>query len=230
MEDNEKQKIVYRVIYSSRRTLGISIHPDASVIIRAPYRTSENTIKKLIEQKKAWIIRHTDEFRRKVSVKISYADGTKHLFRGKECTLRLIHSPRCYCRFYGDLIEVGHNGSDNQETIKKILYQGYRKEAAVIFPARLKEVLLKYSDENFRPSGLSIKTMKTRWGSCSSKGKVTLNTELVRLPDIYTEYVIIHELCHLKHHNHGQGFYNLLSGLFPEWKKIRKELRSFICH
>ena len=68
----------------------------------------------------------------------------------------------------------------------------------------------------------------TRWGSCSRKGLITLSTELIKLPDIYIEYVIIHELCHLKHHNHGKEYYNLLSELFPDWKKVRKDLREYI--
>ena len=80
----------------------------------------------------------------------------------------------------------------------------------------------------FKPTGLVIRTMKSRWGSCSRKGIITLSTELIKLPDIYIEYVIIHELCHLKHHNHGKEYYILLSELFPDWKKVRKDLREYI--
>jgi hypothetical protein len=81
---------------------------------------------------------------------------------------------------------------------------------------------------NFKPTGLVIRSMKRRWGSCSNRGKITLSTELIRLADIYTEYVIIHELCHLKQHNHGPKYYELLSELFPEWKRVRKEMRAFV--
>jgi predicted metal-dependent hydrolase len=80
----------------------------------------------------------------------------------------------------------------------------------------------------FKPTGLVIRTMKRRWGSCSNKGVITLSTELIKLSDLYIEYVITHELCHLKHHNHGPQFYKLLSEVFPEWKTVRKELRKYI--
>jgi predicted metal-dependent hydrolase len=70
--------------------------------------------------------------------------------------------------------------------------------------------------------------MRSRWGSCSKQGKITLSTELIKLPDIFLEYVIIHELCHLKHHNHGKEYYKLLSELFPDWKIVRKGLRDYI--
>jgi predicted metal-dependent hydrolase len=72
--------------------------------------------------------------------------------------------------------------------------------------------------------------MKRRWGSCSNKGIITLSTELIKLPDLYLEYVIIHELCHLKHHNHGSGYYKLLSELFPDWKAARKDMRTYFIH
>lgn len=80
----------------------------------------------------------------------------------------------------------------------------------------------------FKPAGLIIRKMKRRWGSCSNKGIITLSTELIKLPELYIEYVILHELCHLKHHNHGSGYYKLLSELFPDYKTVRKDLKKFI--
>jgi hypothetical protein len=80
----------------------------------------------------------------------------------------------------------------------------------------------------FNPAGLVIRTMRRRWGSCSHKGIITLSTELIKLSDLHIEYVIAHELCHLKHHNHGSQYYKLLSEVFPEWKMVRKELRKYI--
>ena len=89
-------------------------------------------------------------------------------------------------------------------------------------------MLKKYEDQRFKPEALVMRTMKRRWGSCSNKGIITLSTELIKLPDLYIEYVVIHELCHLKHHNHSARYYKLLSDLFPEWKAVRTELRKYI--
>lgn len=223
------QDIQYKVIYSARRTLAISILPDASVIIRVPHRTSEKKIRELVSSKASWIIKHTDRFRsniRKAPEKL-FANGGIHLFRGEQKELRVEKSVRPYCRFNDHVIEIGTAHPDDPKAVRHILYQGYRIEANRLFPEIVKSVLTDKESFKFRVSALKIRTMKSRWGSCSSKGVISLNTELIRLPQIYLEYVIIHELCHLRHHNHGAGFYELLSELFPCWKEARKELKKY---
>lgn len=222
--------IEFKVIYSGRRTLGISILPDSSVIVRVPYLTSFKTISKVIEQKAGWIIKHRDSYKEKEKSKIngSYVTGETHLFRGNESVFKIEKSSKVYVRFYEGTIEIGLDKTDDARAIKWLLYHGYKNEALIVFPDILNKVLKKYEAQMFKPAGLVIRTMKRRWGSCSRKGIITLSTELIKLPDIYIEYVILHELCHLKHHNHGADYYKLLSKLFPEWKSIRKELRKYI--
>jgi predicted metal-dependent hydrolase len=224
------QNIEFRIVYSRRRTLGISILPDSSVIVRAPYRTSVKTISRIIQEKSAWIIKHRDSYRQKEKRKLnsSLIAGEKQLFRGKECVLQISQSKKPFVRFIENTIEVGLDNTDDQLAIRRLLYFGYKTEATVIYTELLDKALKTHENQMFKPVGLIIRTMKSRWGSCSKKGLITLSTELIKLPDIYIEYVIIHELCHLKHHNHGKEYYNLLSELFPAWKKVRKDLREYI--
>lgn len=224
------QDISYKVIYSARKTLAISILPDATVIVRVPYRTPEKTITRLVSSKSSWILKHTERFRNNIpkTPERLFAAGEKHLFRGAESVLVVRESSKPYCRFSDHTIEIGTSNPGNPEAVRHILYQGYRNEACRIFPEALKRILHEKGSYGFRVSALRIRTMKSRWGSCSSKGVIALNTELVRLPEMYLEYVILHELCHLKHHNHGTGFYELLSELFPGWRERRKELRRYV--
>ena len=93
---------------------------------------------------------------------------------------------------------------------------------------KFREILVKYSNYGFRPTDLVVRTMKKRWGSCSSKGKIAISYDLVRLDEVYTEYVVLHELCHLKHHDHSANFYKMLSEVYPGWKKVREELKKYI--
>ena len=137
-------------------------------------------------------------------------------------------SGKPYIVFSEGIIEIGTDKTDDPATIKRLLYKGYKNEAVSQFPEFMSKVLSDHDNQMFKPAGLVIRTMKRRWGSCSNKGIITLSTELIKLDDLYIEYVITHELCHLKQHNHGPNFYKLLSVLFPDWKSVRKELRKYI--
>jgi hypothetical protein len=224
------QDIEFTVIYSRRRTLGISVLPDSTVIIRVPYLTSFKTISRLVQQKSVWIIRNRDSYREKDTNKLNrfYVTGETHLFRGNETVLKIEKSSKVYIGFYDSTIELGLDKTDDTRSIKRLLYKGYKNEALIVFPDIMSKVLQKHKNQMFNPAGLVIRTMRRRWGSCSHKGIITLSTELIKLSDLHIEYVIAHELCHLKHHNHGSQYYKLLSEVFPEWKMVRKELRKYI--
>ena len=224
------QGIEFKVIYSSRRSLGISVLPDSSVIVRVPNKTTDKTISRIVNEKASWIIKHRDNYIKLDNSKLKrlYAQGEIHLFRGQESVLRIEKSPRSYIRFFDSSIKLGLAGTDDTRAIKSLLYKGYKNEAMILFPMILNAMLKKYEDQMFKPASLVIRTMKRRWGSCSNRGIITLSTELIKLSDLYIEYVVTHELCHLKHHNHGEKYYILLSELFPEWKTVRKELRKYI--
>jgi predicted metal-dependent hydrolase len=226
------QDIEFKVIYSRRRTLGISVLPDSSVIVRVPYRTTDRTITRIVREKASWIIKHRDSYSKLGHNKLKrlYVNGETHLFRGNESVLKIEQSKKAYCRFYNGTIEIGLEIPDDSSAIKRLLYKGYKTEAHAVFPILFDITIRKYESENFVPSGLVIRSMKRRWGSCSNKGVVTLSTELIKLPDLYIEYVIVHELCHLKQHNHSARYYTLLTELYPEWKTVRKELRKYLVH
>jgi predicted metal-dependent hydrolase len=220
----------FRVIYSRRRSIGISVHPDSSVIVRVPYLTSLKTISRVVNEKYSWVLKHRDNYRKLGTspVKKSYTTGETHLFRGDQFVLKVENSGKSFVRAYDHSIQVGTEKTDDAETVRKLLYKWYKSEAMKHFPEVMNRVLIQQEIHGFRPTGLVIRTMKRRWGSCSGKGKITLSTELIKLSDLFIEYVIIHELCHLKHHNHGPHFYKLLAEVFPEWKTVRKELRKYI--
>ena len=229
---HEIGEIRFNVIYSSRRTLGISILHDGSVKVRVPHRTPSQTIERLVRKKASWILKHTNNCRNNMSKKQVrlYVDGEIHMFRGHESILKIERSEKTYCRFHDGTIGLGMSVEASPHNVKILLYLGYRRAANSIFPEMLNMVLRKHAKQHFKPAELAIRTMKSRWGSCSNRGKITLNTELVRLPDKYIEYVITHELCHLRHHNHGAGFYALLSELFPDWKETRKEMKKVVSY
>jgi predicted metal-dependent hydrolase len=79
-----------------------------------------------------------------------------------------------------------------------------------------------------QPEGFKIRKMTNRWGSCTSEGHILLNIDLIVAPVNCIEYVIVHELCHLKEHNHSKKFYMLLSAMMPDWERRRERLNRCV--
>jgi predicted metal-dependent hydrolase len=200
------------------------------VIVMAPYRTLLKTIENLVIAKTPWINKHLENYRSSVSINNNkeYADGSIILLQGKEHLIRIIESNKNFTKINSNTIEIGLKSIADTEIVGPMLEKWYKVFAEGIFRRKFDEILLKYKDYNFEPSEFSVRVLKRRWGSCSSKGKITISSELVKLDEIYLEYVILHELCHLRHHNHGKEFYKLLTEVFPEWKQKRSELRRYI--
>ena len=223
--------IEYTTRFSRRKTLGISIHPDLGVVARVPYRTPEKIIQRVILAKSGWIRKVLEYHRslKKIDNNKMFSDGESVFFRGKDHFLKISQSDKYYVSRKDDnIIEIGIKGEADPEIIKSLLEHWYKNIAKQVFAEKYKEILMKYRDYNFSPSSFSVRTMKKRWGSCTSKGKIAISYDLIRLDEIYGEYVIIQELCRLKQHNHGAEYYKLLTEVFPKWKSIRKELKKFI--
>lgn len=98
-----------------------------------------------------------------------------------------------------------------------------KKEKAYI---TVKSIVKKYNQNNeFKINNIKIKNQKTRWGSCSKKGNININYKIVYLKRKMAEYIVVHELCHLKEFNHSNKFWKLVASKFPDYLDIRKELR-----
>jgi len=230
LTSNKDQVIDYKIVYSRRRSIGISVGPDSGVTVRAPYRTPVKKIESLVLSKSGWIRKHLENYKTvtRINQKKVVSDGELVLFRGKEYFIRIMESKKNSILLTENSIEIGLRNMEEKEKTGLLLEKWYKVIAEGIFRRKLDEILIRFKIYNFTPTGFAVKTLKRRWGSCTSKGKITISSELVKLNDIYLEYVILHELCHLRHHNHGKEFYKLLSEVFPDWKQRRNELKKYI--
>lgn len=220
-------EIKYKIVFTRRRSICITVTPDKGVIVRAPHRMPAETIERFISEKEAWIRKHLNKYSGITRLnKKEYNDGDYLPCQGKLYRLKVVSSPQFYVNQYDDIIETGTDGRDG--IIKASIDLWYRKRAEVYIHGRFREIVARYGSYGFHPSGLSVRPLKSRWGSCTSKGKITISSELIKLDPVYTDHVIIHELCHLKYHNHSREFYNLLEELEPGHKSIRKNLRKYI--
>jgi predicted metal-dependent hydrolase len=220
--------IKYKIVFSRRRSISITVSPDKGVFVRAPYGASTKTIEKFVNDKADWIKKHAENYSGIIRINHDkkYTDGETHLFMGRQYTLRICDSTQPFVNLHDNIIEACTG--DKEGKVRMLIERWYMTEAAKIITVKMNEIINRYRDYRFSPSELVVRKLKSRWGSCTSKGKVTISSELVKLDERFIEYVIIHELCHLKYHNHGKEFYNLLGELVPDYKSVRKNLRKYI--
>ena len=223
----------YSLIKSSRKSISIIVHPDGNVVVRAPKRATVGQIREVLDNRMDWIIKHKMKFeeQRRLNPKREYINGEKHLFLGKEYILRVNNSlansaAKNSVSKNGDFIDIWRADDLMAE---ELMQQWYLSMAKEIFPQIVTPVINNFrSIYNVAPNKISVKKMKSRWGSCSSKGSVSLNSKLIQTPVRCIEYVMVHELCHLIHFNHSKNFYSLLAEVIPDWKERKKELRSIL--
>ncbi|MDR3558694.1 MAG: M48 family metallopeptidase [Candidatus Pacebacteria bacterium] len=111
-------------------------------------------------------------------------------------------------------------------TRSRKLYQTNKESARTIVKERLDYFLVHYTALHGIAIGkVAIRNQKSRWGSCSKKGNLNFNYKLAFMPPSVRDYVIVHEICHIKEFNHGRGFWDLVAETVPDWKEQRKELR-----
>ena len=111
------------------------------------------------------------------------------------------------------------------ELVESILDRWYLEQAKRVFQEIAIPLMKQMEKYNVAPTSFTIRKMKTRWGSCSRKGSISLNLHLIKLQEPCIKEVILHELCHLVHFNHSKEFYALMTAEMPDWKVWKKELR-----
>jgi predicted metal-dependent hydrolase len=181
-----------------------------------------------VNSRSEWVVKHLENYNRHTRLNGVIADGEKVMFRGKEYIIRSVEGDKASVNISENMIILRVPPEKSAEAAGWYLKKWYYDQAAILIPEKTEEILKRYDNHGFRPTMITIRTMRRRWGSCSSKGRITLNSELIKLDDVFIEYVILHELCHLKQHNHGVEYYKLLSEVFPEWKNVRKNLRNYL--
>lgn len=221
--------IEYELIFSRRKTLGIHVYPDSSVIVRAPLGSQPGQIEEIVRRRGSWILKQQHKFQSappKKALPRRYVSGEENRFLGKQYRLKVVQDQVERVQIDGGYLVASTREPENRERISRLLDKWYRREAARVFSDRLAACYPRAEALGIPLPPLKIRDMKTRWGSCSSKGNVTLNLKLIQLPTDLIDYVILHELCHLKELNHSRRFYALMDRVLPDWQERRKKLNS----
>ena len=223
--------IDYQLIYKERETLAIHVNPDTQVVVEAPLDSDLSLIEKKISKRSAWIIKQQKNFQR-FSFELpprQYVSGESHRYLGRQYQLKVLQSEG-----HNEIVKMDRGriliytrDPKVRERIKKLLDDWYREHAKHIYAERVSIWHPRFERYGIEKPQVVVRRMKSRWGSCTEAGKITLNLKLIQVPKHYIDYVIVHELSHLIEHNHGSAFYSLMNRIMPDWEERRDKLNTF---
>lgn len=222
-----RETIRYEVRFlPTRRTLGIEVHPDQRVVIRAPVGCTEDVIADRVRKRASWISRQIADFRRYSprTPQRQYVSGETHLYLGRQYRLKVGAGETASVRMTRGQLVVTMPGIPDPERVKTMLHRWYLDHARRVFSEVLDQCLIRFKGHP-RPR-LIVRAMQSRWGSLSQTGSMTLNVNLVRAPRACIEYVVTHELCHLRHRDHDASFFKLLGRVMPDWEQRKQRLET----
>lgn len=225
-----QSSICYTLHRKKVKNLNLRIKPDSSVVVSAPENVSADKIDAFIIRKSSYItdslnaIRiQNDSFQNR-----QYVSGEGYRLEGKNLRLKLKKSDSNYVESDGVFLTINCNDINDIDLKSGMIKKFYHDTTQKVMDEILSDTYCIFRKYNIQKPTLKIRSMKTRWGSCnSSKGIITINSQLIEAPRNCIEYVIMHELCHMKHPNHSKQFYTFLSMQMPDWKERKKTLDEY---
>jgi len=221
------KQIDFYLEYSNRKTLGITVKPDLSVLVKAPVDTSLEKVEEKLRKKALWIIKQQSfflTFHPKTPAK-KFVGGETHLYLGRQYRLSIVQTKLESVKLKGKFIEVR---TIDKLRVRQLVNDWYLSNARTRFRSIAQPIIDRFKIYEVEPSSIVLREMPTRWGSCTPKGKIILNPELIKAPKGCIEYVIIHELCHLVHHDHTQRFIALQTKEMKDWEKWKMRLEKLL--
>ncbi len=216
--------VSYRLRRSTRRTIGLSID-QRGLRVGAPQRARLGDIESLIRQHGQWVLDKLASWRERPAAEaLRIDDGMQISVLGQPLTLTVTPIGRARWQRVGDRLHLWPSSTVNPNILlKKALQEIARQHFA--------ERLACYAPQlGVSPPPLRLSSARTRWGSCNHKGMISLNWRLVLMPPAVVDYVVCHELAHLREMNHSPRFWSVVKQLCPDWKALRFELRQLGQH
>lgn len=224
----ESKTIAYTVSKAKVKNLYITIQ-NGEVVVKAPWYVTATQIQEVVESKQAWITKKLEEYKispRKVK---EYVDGEKFQILGQSYCLNVYYKDINSAILNVEngkiviILPICFSDDDNTEKIKTMIDKMYYKiaENEVEISMEKMRKLVGLAPEEYR-----IKKMKGAWGSCSTTKRITINQDLMMYNRNIIDYVVLHEICHLKHMNHSKSFWAMVEKYMPNYKEARNTLKK----
>jgi predicted metal-dependent hydrolase len=211
---------VHQLIRSKRKTLALIVQPDGSLVVRAPLRASESSIRAFIEQHAEWVQKKQAEA---LAVQPpppkQYVPGELFLYLGVVHPLEIVKGQKKPLLLDGSF----KLAQSAQRNARQVFERWYRAQARQILTERVELYARQYG---FQYTKIGITSARTRWGSCSATGALNFSWRLILAPPEAVDYVVVHELAHTVLHNHSKRFWKKVETILPDYKERRKWLRK----
>jgi predicted metal-dependent hydrolase len=211
---------VDQIVRSKRKTLALIVKPDGSLIVRAPLRASERSIREFIETHAEWILKKQAEALAFLPpAPRQYVPGEMFMYLGKAYPLEVVKGQKRPL-----LLEEDFKLAESARShAARAFERWYRAQAKEILTERINLFASQY---DFQYKKIGITSARTRWGSCSANGSLNFSWRLILAPMEVVDYVVVHELVHTGCHNHSKRFWKQVEKIMPDYKERRKWLRK----
>jgi predicted metal-dependent hydrolase len=220
--------IIFRKNPRAKR-LVIRVKPDGKVSVTIPFLVSYRQASLFVEKKTDWILKIQKKFKKDFDSLILFKEGTEFNTVNHKVQIQKYSGNHVRKKKINEIVIIQIPEADQtesliiQEKIRRLIIETWREEAKEILLKKIEELAAKH---NFHYMGIRIKNMKSRWGSCSKENIINLNLHLIRLPIHLRDYILLHELVHTVHKNHGKEFWKMLNDITIDAKKLSKELKN----
>jgi predicted metal-dependent hydrolase len=220
------EDIEVQVLFSKRKTMGISIEPTGDIKVRSPIGIPEDVIIEMVKGKAAWISKKLYYFKHRPyqSASREFVTGELFMYLGRECPIEMnldVNIERPNVTILNDKIIVTTKNND-KEYIRKALELWYREMAKEEINKRV-SFYQKYF--NMKPSEIKVKEQKRRWGSCTYKDSLLFNWRCVMAKESVLDYIVVHEMCHMVHKNHSKEYWKAVASILPDYKQREQWLK-----
>ncbi len=202
----------FKLIRSRRRTIALIIQADGSLMVRAPLKAPEGLILEFVQSKAGWIRKKQAQANANRVPARQFIDGEPFWYLGKTYPLILIGRERPALRL-GESFFLARSA---QAKASAVFIRWYKAQAMSVLSERVRWFASRYG---FPYPRLRISSARTRWGSCSAKGTLSFTYRLVMAPEAVIDYVVVHELVHLKVRNHSKAFWKQVEAINPDYKR-----------
>ena len=213
----------YTILKQSRKTATIVISDQLEILVKVPHYMTKKQIEYLIQKHEKWITESLDK-KKSLREKTDWYETKQILYLGQYWPVTLVQEPNQKARafFDGKRFVVIFDGT--RESAKKEMECFLRKQAKELLLPMVQEYA-KLVDVTF--NNISIRKQATRWGSCSSNKNLSFNVRILCAPTQMIAYVVLHEVMHLKHFNHGQMFWKEIEYIMPDYKDRMNYFKQF---